>query len=351
MVVDGNGWTPADLESVGSCPVCAGTARDRLYEGVADRLHPEHPGSWSAWRCTACATGYVDPRPTVETVGRLYKRYYTHEAGSGDDPGLPPGIRGRALAAELNGRFGYQIAGALPLGRLLASARPGGRGMASQHVRDLRAPAPGSRLLDVGCSNGWFLRRMRSLGWEVEGFEPDRVAAALTASAGLDVVTEAADLDTMPDGRFDAITMCHVIEHAHNPVALLATCRRLLRPGGSLWVSTPNLDAAGARRYGNNWAPLDPPRHLVLFTPASLRRALSAAGFASVQRSPVTLQAGGWIHASSAALRDGMDEHAPPPLSGPDRTAARRADLAALFGASGAEEIALIATTGTLEGR
>ncbi len=342
------GWAKDDLEVLGACPVCAGQSRGRLFSGLIDRLHPERPGSWTLWRCHFCGTGYVDPRPTPATIGRLYERYYTHASEGVDDAGMPGGIRGRVLAAAINRRFGYDIPRALPAGSVLANLLPGGRGMASQHVRDLSAPRPGGRLLDVGCANGAFLRRMRSLGWVVEGFEPDPTSRGLAQAAGISVAATRADLDAMPSDRFDVITMCHVIEHVHDPVALLATCARLLVPGGRLSVATPNMDASGEQYFGAFWAPLDPPRHLVLFTPASLRRAMYAAGFARVERSPVTLQASGWIYPASAALRDGGDEHDPAPLSRSDRRAAWRADLLALGRSATAEEIAVIATTGTV---
>lgn len=81
------------------------------------------------------------------------------------------------------------------------------------------------------------------------------------------------------ESRFDVITLNHVIEHVSDPIELLRSCYRLLKLGGQLWLQTPNIDSLGSRRYGRHWRGLEPPRHLVLFDPVSLRSALHQAGF------------------------------------------------------------------------
>jgi 2-polyprenyl-3-methyl-5-hydroxy-6-metoxy-1,4-benzoquinol methylase len=69
---------------------------------------------------------------------------------------------------------------------------------------------------------------------------------------------------------FDAITLSHVIEGVHDQVATLKSCWRLLKPGGYLWIETPNIYSYGHSRYGGNWRGLEPQRHLALFNWRSL---------------------------------------------------------------------------------
>ncbi|MFX8653064.1 methyltransferase domain-containing protein, partial [Acinetobacter baumannii] len=57
----------------------------------------------------------------------------------------------------------------------------------------------------------------------------------------------------------------------------------VLRPGGHLVITTPNLDAAGRRRWGGWWRGYEAPRHLRLYTLAALRRVLVKAGFSLCQ--------------------------------------------------------------------
>jgi hypothetical protein len=53
----------------------------------------------------------------------------------------------------------------------------------------------------------------------------------------------------------------------------------MLRPGGLLYIETPNIGSSGHARFGRNWRGLEPPRHLVLFSWASLERLLQQQGF------------------------------------------------------------------------
>ena len=108
-------------------------------------------------------------------------------------------------------------------------------------MRYLKADDRG-RLLDVGSGNGLFLHQMKRLGGAVAGVELDgRAASVARAKFGLEVFEGPLEEATFPDEYFDAITMNHVIEHVLDPVGLLKECRRVLRPGGKLVVTTLNI--------------------------------------------------------------------------------------------------------------
>jgi 2-polyprenyl-3-methyl-5-hydroxy-6-metoxy-1,4-benzoquinol methylase len=80
--------------------------------------------------------------------------------------------------------------------------------------------------------------------------------------------------------------MNHVIEHVHDPVAAVCEAHALLRPGGRLWLATPNLGSYLAGKFKENWFPLDPPRHLTLFHCEVLARIIEKAGFKSMALMP-----------------------------------------------------------------
>lgn len=263
------------VEGVWRCPLCQQSGSP-LYTGLRDRLF-DAPGEWSLFQCQKCRLLYLSPRPVPQELGELYATYsLTH-----DDT---QEIRSRAfsLRALRNAlkqavqatTFGYETL--LPGSRwrwvgLVGSFIPLLKDAAGGQVMYLRA-SPRGRLLDVGCGNGAFLARMRDLGWEVLGVEPDSQAARIASQRyNLRVLDGTLEDAGLPAGCMDAVTMNHVIEHAHDPVALLSECRRVLRVRGKLVIVTPNAQSLGHKVFRQSWLLLDPPRHLHLFSLRSIR--------------------------------------------------------------------------------
>jgi SAM-dependent methyltransferase len=281
-------WPAGGLEAVLTCPVCGSPRRRVLYEHLTDRLFGA-PGEWTLWRCGGCPTAYLDPRPTAETVGLAYADYFWHEPPE-DREAPPDGAAEWARRALRNGylqrALGYE---AEPSSRALgaiAAHLPAAPAALRRWVRHLPHDSPRPRLLDVGCASGEFMLQMRALGWEVHGMDIDGAALEQARAAGLSVVegTLESPAGVAAAGGFDALTLAHVIEHLPDPVAALRRARDLLRPGGLLWVATPNLRSLAHRMFGRDWLSLDPPRHLVLFSAGSLLAAFEAAGLERIEQ-------------------------------------------------------------------
>lgn len=136
-------------------------------------------------------------------------------------------------------------------------------------------------LLDVGCATGEFLSAARAKGWQVYGVEtsPASAEAARRLTGGQ---IHAGTLDTAPfeEGTFDAVTMFDVIEHLQSPRAYIERISRLLRPGGVLAISTPNIHSIAYRLLGRRWEVVGPNDHLYYFAPRTLQRLLADRGFA-----------------------------------------------------------------------
>src|SRR5439155_14826299 len=116
---------------------------------------------------------------------------------------------------------------------------------------------------EVGCGTGWYLARMRDLGWSVIGAEMDPQAAKVANEyRQLPVFVGTLDEAQFPEGSFDAITMNHVFEHVPDPNPFLKECYRLLSPGGHLILAMPNLNSLGHRIFGRHSRGLETPRHL-----------------------------------------------------------------------------------------
>ncbi len=291
-------------------PLCYACGRrgEVLYEDLTDRLFGA-PGRWSLKRCPDgdCGLLWLDPVPVEEDIGIAYWEYYTHD-GSEE---APPTVWRRwyrgVVAAYLAARFGYDgtasRAGARLLGRALP-LHPGRRAEADFGVMYLRACRGGS-LLDVGCGGGSFLKRMEGLGWRVEGTDTDPVAVERARELGLTVHPGTLEARRYPDGNFDAVTMSHLVEHVHDPSALLRESWRVLKDGGRLVAVTPNAESWGHRLFGRDWRGLEPPRHLHVFTPRVLRRMAESAGFGHVEVRTTVRDANGMLVASRSLRRVG----------------------------------------------
>jgi 2-polyprenyl-3-methyl-5-hydroxy-6-metoxy-1,4-benzoquinol methylase len=282
-------WPAGGLESVPDCPVCGSREREVLYADLQDRVFFCAPGRWTLRHCLDCGSAYLDPRPTAETIGLAYRNYLTHLTSHSvlNASGLRAWIR-RALGnGYRNHRFGTKDQPATALGIVVALLFPSLRAIANSAMRNLpRLPVTGRRLLDVGCGNGEFLYRASSVGWETVGVDVDAAAVATSRSLGLDVRLGGVDVLDPAREQFDGITLSHVIEHVHDPQGVLRSCHRLLKPGGWVWLDTPNLNSCGHAVFEHAWRGLEPPRHLVLFTRDSLCRALISAGFTSIEDQP-----------------------------------------------------------------
>jgi SAM-dependent methyltransferase len=274
-------WRGEALERVERCPLCGARDGDVLYRGLTDKVCFCAPGSWTLYRCSRCKGAYLDPRPTVATIGRAYAKYHTHEETA--EPPPPRGLLGRwrraARNSYLNASYKFDLRPTLSPGGWAIGLLPSLR---CRNDRAARLPLPrrGARLLDVGCGNGAFVEDALAWGWNAEGLDPDPdVAAAVSPRLGAHIRTGTLADMRYPDASFAAVTMDHTIEHLHDPVSTLREVRRILQPGGSVWIATPNVDSLGHRMFKSDWRGLEPPRHLVLFSGEALRAVLTAAGF------------------------------------------------------------------------
>jgi methionine biosynthesis protein MetW len=102
----------------------------------------------------------------------------------------------------------------------------------------------GKRVLDVGCLGGQLSRLMLEHGNAVWGVEINPAAAEVAAKRG--ILVKVADVEQgLPyeDEFFDVVHAGEVIEHLYDTKAFLSECRRVLKPGGLMLFTTPNLNS------------------------------------------------------------------------------------------------------------
>jgi len=128
-----------------------------------------------------------------------------------------------------------------------------------------------SRYLDTGCSAGILLKRFeKQYACNVTGVEPGDAYRNHVLKQGLKVYSSLDDLAQVHEGRFDLISMAHVLEHIPNPVEYLSDLRtRYLTPDGRLLIEVPNLYTHDSFEIA----------HSISFSSHTLQETLKKAGF------------------------------------------------------------------------
>lgn len=205
----------------------------------------------------------------------------------------------------------------------VVSARSVPRDRHEACVRELVRRLSGGDVLELGAGSGLVARSLVAAGADFASYTAsERSAGALEGlRASLTdprLRVDEADAEAVPEaffGRFDAVVMVALVEHLVDPLSALARVRQCLRPGGFLYIDTPNVAKwtrrakllvgrfpatashdEGLRTYEGAPVSLHDEGHLHYFTWRSLSRLLvERCGFARVERAPYA--AGGWLGA------------------------------------------------------
>jgi ubiquinone/menaquinone biosynthesis C-methylase UbiE len=138
---------------------------------------------------------------------------------------------------------------------------------------------PSGKILDIGCGTGHFLNEMKKSGWKTTGVELNNKAREYAIDRFRIEVFPPEALRSLPDQEFDCVTLWHVLEHFYEPFEYFREIKRLLKPGGSVYVALPNSASFDALHYGKEWAAYDVPRHLWHFNPSTFSLFSEKTGF------------------------------------------------------------------------
>jgi len=169
-----------------------------------------------------------------------------------------------------------------PQGRELVRRQTVARQRLSR-IAALLQKSPGDiHVVDISCSRGQFVAAAIAAGYHAEGVEPAPRIAEAARAAGVPVRTGLLEDQHFADNSFDALTLFEVIEHLRTPLPLLTECRRILKPGGILLVSTANAESWTAAAMGAHWDYFDMERdggHISFYNPRSIAKVAANAGF------------------------------------------------------------------------
>jgi SAM-dependent methyltransferase len=217
------------------CGVCGSADFDRLWTKDA----------FNYIRCGQCGLVRVDPQLLMSEVSRIYSIGYQGKQNT--QCGKPNPFLYRSLLKSMRSYWNL------------------------------------GRLLDVGCFIGKFLSAAKEAGWYGCGLELSAEAVEYCRTElGLDVrqgTLMTTDLDTE---SFDIVTMFDVIEHFQEPLYNLQKAAQLLRPGGLLYIETPNYNSVPRVLLDKQWSVFFP-WHFYYFDAKTLATTLRKAGFEVVR--------------------------------------------------------------------
>jgi len=264
---------PVTLEPAACC-ICGGV--DGTPVGVGEDFeHRTSAHSFLTVRCPTCDVIYLDPRPTMASLGTIYPDDYPSFAFDEAEFGIVHKVRSRLEARRI---------------------MRAGKGLpANAHV------------LDVGCGDGFhldLLRKYGPTGWQLHGIDTDPRAVAAARRRGLIVDGRPIEQSEIEPGSIDLALCIQTIEHVADPVAILRAIGNLLKPGGRLYLITDNTGSPDFMiTKGRHWGGYHFPKHWYLFNKQSMRK-LSAASNMDVAKLSTMTSPVNWTYSIRNALVD-----------------------------------------------
>ncbi|MCS6806067.1 MAG: class I SAM-dependent methyltransferase [Acidobacteriota bacterium] len=238
--------TSAAAEHNMRCPAC------QAHRSVRFGCKNQH----ALWRCLACGTVFINAVTNHRDLSELYEHYY-----DGARFEIPP-VVARSLERLVMSCDSWRQTG---------------------------------RWLDVGYGEGGLLTIAQQHGWQCYGTEISPPALAYGQERGWIVAADAERDARFPTGGFDVVTMIELLEHVPAPDRFLQAAARWLRPGGLLYITTPNARSLNRWVLGLDWSVFAPPEHITIWTARGLIAALTRNGFVPYRLRSEGLNPAEWL--------------------------------------------------------
>jgi SAM-dependent methyltransferase len=267
------GEAPLLMDSV-LCNVCGSDEVIPLAVGE-DFEYRTSPDSFLAVKCRGCGLVYLNPRPAMSELDRIY----------------PPDYHAFDFSADRYG-FVYKVRQRLEAKRILKACK----GLPDN-----------ARILDVGCGDGFHLDLLQKFGkssWQLEGIDMSDRAVEMGKLRGLEIHQGTVQSMAIPEGTYDLAFMIATIEHVDQPLEVLQAVGKMLKPGGTVVMVTDNTDTLDFKWFqGRHWGGYHFPRHWNLFSPLTIRRLAQEAQLEVVELKTIVSPVN-WVYSIRIRLQD-----------------------------------------------
>lgn len=194
--------------------------------------------------CKRCGLAFVFPQPSIETQ----QKYYDTSFREG----------------------GYKLYNASENLRIRLNQK---------RFNEISKYKPNGNLLDIGCASGFFLDVASQNGLVTFGVELSKEAVQIARQKHKNIFNGILENSKYPDSFFDIIALFDIIEHVLDPRTTIKEISRIIKSGGLLVITTPDISSWHAKIMGKRWGLITPLEHLFYFSPTSIRVLLEKYGF------------------------------------------------------------------------
>lgn len=241
------------MNKFNTCPIC--NASDIHFLGSLVDRRKGLCGEWDYWRCSSCGVVFLNPMPDEEDLKSYYSSYYTG---------------GQKISIG-----GYKAKYPLFLRKIINKIT------GDVDPRDFVRAKAGECILDYGCGTGTYLDYFYRENIDITGVELSEDIVKKMVKMGFKVKL-AKDFSKLPfdDEEFDKIYLMQVFEHVLYPKSTLSEIRRILKPGGELYLALPNYNSMWRKFFGDCWVSgWFTPFHLYQYNKNSLETMVGMYGF------------------------------------------------------------------------
>ncbi|MCG2689966.1 class I SAM-dependent methyltransferase [Candidatus Parcubacteria bacterium] len=273
-----------EFETLTKCPYCASKDIALLFK--AKDLLTHKPGEFFLTKCLKCGLVFQNPRVKEKDIGFYYedigyfnqpKEKQNLEKENKAKPSFPFSLKEFLKKQTLQNQFGYGRKSRLSW--FLSWSFKG-----SLRAKSYPSFKQGGKLLEIGCSNGVFLKELQGLGWQVKGIEMSQESSTFAREKrGLDVENKKIEECFFQNNEFDCVIMNMVLEHLYAPFGALKKITSWLKPRGELIFSVPYFSGFEFRFFQEFSYGLQLPTHQTFFSKPILKAYLQKLGFKKIK--------------------------------------------------------------------